>query len=120
MSTLADTKTTTAPALSEARRKIVIQRRVLLRAQLFRHLSRYLVVFVVLWASNFWVIREGGFWRPEKWWAFWPTFGWGFGVLTHGMSVFLSAYTSLPYVSVTWEEERVHEEMSAYRAVGGA
>lgn len=103
--------------LPDSRREVVIKRRVFLRAKFFRHLAMYLVVFTALWAVNLWMLREGSFLRPEKWWAFWPTFGWGFGVLTHGISVALSSYTTLPYVSVDWEERRVHADLAAFDAM---
>lgn len=100
-----------AHTLSEAHRAIVIRRHVLLRAVFFRHVAMYLAVNVALWCFNLWQIREGGFMQTEKWWAFIPTVAWGFGVLTHGLSLLMSAYTRLPFVSVQGEEERVQAAM---------
>jgi hypothetical protein len=101
------------PLLSEAHREIVIRRQVLLRAVFIRHFAMYATVSGVLWAMNLWLIREGGMMQTDKWWAFIPTAAWGFGVLTHGMSVLMSTYTRLPYVSVDWEERRVQATMQA-------
>jgi two-component system, LytTR family, sensor kinase len=108
-----------ARLLSEAHREIVIRRRVLLRAGFMRHFAMYAAVSLVLWGSNLWLIREGGFMQTDKWWAFLPTVAWGFGVLTHGLSVLMSTYTRFPYVSVHWEEERVQAAMQAIYRAGG-
>lgn len=110
--------TTNAHVLTEAYREIVIRRRVLLRAAFFRHVAMYFTVSIVLWGLNLWQIRAGGFMQTDKWWAFIPTVAWGFGVFTHGLSVLMSAYTRLPFVSVQWEEERVQAAMNALRRVG--
>lgn len=101
------------PILAASRREIVIRRRVLLRARFWRHFAMYAAVFIVLWGANLWMIRDVGMMRPEKWWAFWPTFGWGFGVVTHGFSVLLSTCTTLPFVSLAWEEKRVQESIDS-------
>jgi two-component system, LytTR family, sensor kinase len=97
--------------LEPKHREIAIRRCVQLRAEFLRHFAMYLAVIATLWLTNLWVIREGGMMRPEKWWAFIPTVAWGFGILTHGVSVALSSFTRAPWVSVDWEERRVQQLM---------
>lgn len=41
------------------------------------------------------------------WWFYWATFGWGIGLLTHGLSVF-----ALPGMfGKNWEERKIREYM---------
>jgi hypothetical protein len=47
----------------------------------YRHLVLYLVVNAVLFALNL-VYWNGYFW------AKWPAFGWGIGIIVHGMETF--------------------------------
>lgn len=44
-------------------------------------------------------------WRtsPNYWWAFWPMFGWGIGVITHGIKTF--------GISKDWEEKQIRKYM---------
>jgi two-component system, LytTR family, sensor kinase len=99
-------------------REIALRRRVERQAEFFRHLAMYVAVCGTLWAANLWQIREGGFMQTNKWWAFIPTVAWGFGVLTHGISVLLSSLRRTPFVSVDWEERKVRELMNNDRKAG--
>jgi len=40
---------------------------------------------------------------PNYWWAFWPMFGWGIGVVAHGISVF--------GIGKDWEERQIRKYM---------
>ncbi len=44
-------------------------------------------------------------WRtsPNYWWAFWPMFGWGIGVISHGIKTF--------GISKDWEEKQIRKYM---------
>ncbi|TAG79427.1 MAG: hypothetical protein EAZ21_10505 [Betaproteobacteria bacterium] len=101
-----------APSAAERRiRELVIRRRVERQAEFFRHLLFYLVVCTLLWAINLWQIRDIGFMRTERWWAFIVTAAWGIGVFTHGLSVAMSRLPKVPFLSLDWEEKKVRELM---------
>ena len=51
------------------------------RLGFYRHATIYVVVNLFLTGLNW-------FRSPDYWWAFWPAFGWGIGLLAHGLSVF--------------------------------
>jgi hypothetical protein len=100
----------TAHASDAARiRELVIRRRVERQAEFIRHLLIYLVVCATLWAINLWQIRDIGFMRTDKWWAFIVTAAWGIGILTHGLSVAMSRLPKIPFLSIDWEEKKVRE-----------
>lgn len=40
---------------------------------------------------------------PDYWWAFWPMFGWGIGVIAHGIGVF--------GIGKDWEERQIRKYM---------
>lgn len=99
------------PGMSERER--TIRRRVHRIAEFYRHAFVYVLVISALWAINasmYW--QDGGLpTRWYAWWAIWPTFGWGIGLLTHGLSV-------LPFwnfFSQDWEDKKVKEYMERDR-----
>lgn len=42
---------------------------------------------------------------PNRLWFFWPMFGWGIGVVIHGMRVF----NYMPLFGQKWEEKKIKE-----------
>jgi len=62
------------------------------------HLTVYLVVNSGLLLFNFLFV-------PARIWAFWPLFGWGIGLLFHGLAVFLHAPGS------AWKERMIQNEL---------
>jgi hypothetical protein len=44
---------------------------------------------------------------PQYLWFFWPLFGWGIGVLFHGLKVF----NCMPFFGKNWEEQKIKEFM---------
>lgn len=40
---------------------------------------------------------------PKVYWAFWPLFGWGIGLLAHG----LATYRWMPCLGKEWEERKI-------------
>jgi hypothetical protein len=65
----------------------------------YTNLITYCIVIPFLWWLN---LRTTDFL-----WAFFPTFGWGFGVLAHGME----AYGYNPLWGKRWEERKIQELM---------
>ena len=90
------------PGMSE--REMAIRRRVHRLAEFYRHVVVYVIVNTCLWGLNFWMLS--GSLAQTKWysyWAIWPTFGWGIGLISHGLSV-------LPFwsfFSQEWEDKKV-------------
>ena len=90
------------PGMSE--REIAIRRRVHRLAEFYRHVFVYVIVNTCLWGLNLWMVWASP--AQVNWyayWAMWPTFGWGIGLISHGLSV-------LPfwsYFSQEWEEKKV-------------
>jgi hypothetical protein len=66
----------------------------------YGNLTSYILVNVILLVIN--LVTS-----PEYLWFFWPLFGWGIGVLIHGMSVF----QWLPFFGKEWEEKKIKEFM---------
>jgi hypothetical protein len=66
------------------------------------HLGVYLMVNIGLVLLNFLV-------SPHKVWAVWPLFGWGIGLLFHGLGVFLHA------PGTAWKERLIEQEMNKHR-----
>ena len=62
------------------------------------HLAVYLVVNTGLILFNVLAV-------PHKIWAFWPLFGWGIGLLFHGLAVFLHA------PGAAWKERMIENEL---------
>ena len=94
------------PGMSE--REIAIRRRVHRLAEFYRHVFTYVIVNACLWGLN--SAQLWGSSAQSKWyayWAIWPTFFWGIGLLSHGLSV-------LPfwsYFSQEWEDKKVKDLM---------
>lgn len=44
---------------------------------------------------------------PRVYWAFWPLFGWGIGLLAHG----LATYRWMPFLGKEWEKRKIRELM---------
>ncbi len=70
----------------------------------YNHLASYLAV------NGFFVIMNLLV-SPHQWWAQGLAIGWGFGLLAHGISVFVSDELLGPQ----WEEKKVRELMAARR-----
>lgn len=66
----------------------------------YLHVAAYVAVNVLLHAINFLA-------APKVYWAFWPLFGWGIGLLAHG----LATYRWMPFVGKEWEERKIRELM---------
>jgi hypothetical protein len=64
------------------------------------HIAVFAVVNVVLHVINFVT-------APTVYWAFWPLFGWGIGLLAHG----LATYRWMPFIGKDWEERKIREFM---------
>jgi 2TM domain len=98
------------PGMSE--REIYIRRRVKRLAEFYRHLAMYVIVISIVWIVSFIAAKEipTSIWR---FWAIWPTIGWGIGVIAHGLSVL----PNYGFFSLDWEEKKVREIMS--REQGG-
>lgn len=59
-----------------------VEKRVEEKLGFYIHLSAYIVVNLLLIALNLST-------SPEAYWFQWPLFGWGIGVILHGLSVFV-------------------------------
>lgn len=57
-------------------------RRVKEKNDFWIHLSAYLLVNIALWIYAF---MEG-----HSFWPIWVTFGWGIGIVSHGLSIFMA------------------------------
>jgi len=66
------------------------------------HLAVYLVVNTGLLLFNVLVV-------PARIWAFWPLFGWGIGLLFHGVAVFLHA------PGAAWKERMIENELKKHQ-----
>ena len=44
---------------------------------------------------------------PDHLWFYWPLFGWGIGVIIHGLRVF----NYLPFLGKDWEEQKIKKIM---------
>lgn len=89
-------------------REIAIRRRVHAQAEFYRHLMVYVGVITMLWLINLTMAglptAGSSIWR---YWAIWPTLGWGIGIIVHG----ITALTSFGFLSRDWEERKVRELM---------
>jgi 2TM domain len=92
------------PGMSE--REIHIRRRVKRLAEFYRHLAMYVLIMSMVWIASLAMAKE---WPSQwwRWWAIWPTLGWGIGVLAHGLSVL----PRMGFFSLDWEEKKVRELM---------
>lgn len=66
----------------------------------YGHLASFILVNIFLFVLN--IVTS-----PNKLWFFWPTFGWGIGLLFHGMKVF--GYS--PLFNKDWENKKIKEFM---------
>ena len=64
----------------------------------FIHFTVYAAVNIGLMLLNFLLV-------PGKVWAFWPLFGWGIGLLFHGLAVFLHAPGG------AWKQRMIENEL---------
>lgn len=95
------------PGMTE--RELHIRRRVHRLAEFYRHVFVFVLVIGLFWAVNAWFVLQGE--MPNKWyswWAFWPTAGWGIGLITHGLSV-LPVWS---FFSQDWEDQKVKEMLA--------
>jgi hypothetical protein len=88
--------TTAYPAYSDASRHV--ERKI----GFFIHLVVYLAVNSGLMLFNLLAI-------PGKLWAFGPLFGWGIGLLFHGLGVFLKS------PGATWRQRMIENELKKHR-----
>lgn len=66
----------------------------------YGHLASFILVNIFLFVLN--IVTS-----PNELWFFWPTFGWGIGLLFHGMKVF--GYS--PFFNKDWENKKIKEFM---------
>lgn len=89
-------------------RETAIRLRVHAQAEFYRHLMIYVGVITMLWVINLLMAglpsASSSIWR---YWAIWPTLGWGIGIAVHGVT----ALTSFGFLSRDWEERKVRELM---------
>jgi hypothetical protein len=89
-------------------REIAIRRRVRRLADFYRHMLVFVVVIGALWTLNaFQIYVSEKSVRWYSWWALWPTFGWGIGLFTHGVTV----VPNWTFFSAEWEDRKVKELM---------
>ena len=68
----------------------------------YTHAAVYVVVNIFLIVLN--LVTS-----PDHKWFFWPLFGWGIGLLFHGVGVFISGESSLKERMIKKEMERSRE-----------
>lgn len=66
----------------------------------YGHLAKYALVIPLLWLINW-------FTYPHTLWAIWPTLGWGFGILVHGLAVFKPGH----FLGPQWERREVEKRL---------
>jgi hypothetical protein len=66
----------------------------------YGNLVSYIVVNIGLMVLNLLT-------SPHHLWFFWPMFGWGIGLVFHGLKVF----NYLPFFGKEWEEQKIREFM---------
>lgn len=66
----------------------------------YSHLINYAVVVIGLFIVNFIT-------SPDYYWAWWAAFGWGIGVVSHGMSVF-EVYS---FFGADWEKKQIEKRL---------
>jgi hypothetical protein len=70
----------------------------------YGHLTSFILVNIGFLALNLLT-------SPNELWFFWPTLGWGIGVVIHGMRAF--NYT--PFFNKEWEARKIKEFMEKER-----
>ncbi|MFT6195176.1 MAG: transcriptional regulator with XRE-family HTH domain [Cognaticolwellia sp.] len=66
----------------------------------YSHLINYTVVILTLFLVNFLT-------SPGYYWAWWPAFGWGIGLISHGISVF-EVYS---FFGADWEKKQIEKRL---------
>lgn len=66
----------------------------------YSHVINYAVVMIGLFIVNFIT-------SPGYYWAWWAAFGWGIGVVSHGMSVF-EVYS---FFGADWEKKQIEKRL---------
>ncbi len=64
------------------------------------HVAQYLIVMSILSAYNL-------IYAPGYFWAGWPLFGWGIGVLIDG----LRSFDKIPFLNGDWEKKQVEKHL---------
>ena len=82
----------TDPRYEEARRHVQDVR------GFYAHLTVYVLVNAGLFALNM-------LWSPARIWFAWATFGWGIGLVAHGVSVFALG----GWLGAEWEERKIRK-----------
>jgi transcriptional regulator with XRE-family HTH domain len=67
----------------------------------YSHLIKYIVVIISLFILNF--IKS-----PDYYWVVWPAFGWGVGVLFHGLNVF----EVFNFFGANWEKRQIEKRLN--------
>jgi hypothetical protein len=106
--------------MSETERRI--RRQVRSQADFYKHAMSYVGVISLLWFICLATLPSGSFaamlsGEGVKWWRFWaiwPTLGWGIGLFFHAMSV-LPAFARW---GADWEERKVEELMARSKRGG--
>jgi hypothetical protein len=70
----------------------------------YLHLAVFVAVNILLHLINLVTSRA-------VYWAFWPLFGWGIGLLVHA----LVTYRWIPFAGKEWEERKIRELMGKDR-----
>ena len=73
----------------------------------YTHLATYIVTNLFLFILNY-VTSRG------NWWFYWPLFGWGIGLVAHGVSVF--GFGGI--FGHGWEERKIREIMEREKERG--
>jgi hypothetical protein len=85
-------------AFSDADLQVAARRHVNRKLGFFMHLTVYLVINIGLMAVNLWR-------APAFMWSFGPLFGWGIGLLFHGLAVYLRD------PGATWKQRMIDNEI---------
>ena len=93
-------------------REIAVRRRVRRAAEFYRHLTLYVLVMFVLWVVNAVAVWNAPPGRAHGWWVIIPAFGWGIGVVMHGLAVAIASVSRVSFLSIDWEERKVKEMLS--------
>lgn len=64
----------------------------------YTHLTVFIIANAGMMLLNFLLV-------PGRIWSFWPLFGWGIGLLFHGIAVFLRAPGS------AWKQRMIEQEL---------
>ncbi|MGC4060870.1 MAG: helix-turn-helix domain-containing protein [Aquabacterium sp.] len=94
---MSDTTLQPAPTASSTH-ELLAFRRVRRKRSFFMHCIQFAVVMAGLFAIN--LLQP-----THHWWVIWPAFGWGMGLLAHGLSTF----ELLPFLGAQWEKREVEK-----------